>query len=115
MINSIIEYSKKPELYAKSTSKFWDDEHISKSMLEAHLEPNIDAASRNHKFIDQSVEWINRIVPAQEYKSVLDLGCGPGLYTERLYNKGYSVTGVDLSKRSIEYAKKQAKGKYQNI
>ena len=40
MFNELKKYSIKPELYAPSTDKFWDDEHISKGMLEAHLNPN---------------------------------------------------------------------------
>jgi len=32
------------------------------------------------------------------------LGCGPGLYTKRLSDAGYDVTGMDYSKRSIAYA-----------
>jgi len=38
---------------------------------------------------------------------LLDIGCGPGLYAERFSSAGYSVTGVDFSKRSIAYAKEQ--------
>jgi SAM-dependent methyltransferase len=38
---------------------------------------------------------------------LLDLGGGPGLYAERFSSVGYTVTGVDFSKRSIEYAKEQ--------
>jgi SAM-dependent methyltransferase len=38
---------------------------------------------------------------------LLDLGCGPGLYAERFAKAGYSVAGVDFSKRSIEYATEQ--------
>lgn len=108
MINKIFQYLKKSELYAESTSKFWDDEHISKYMLEAHLNPNWEAASRKHDFIDRSVEWIEKIAPSETYKKVLDLGCGPGLYAERFATKGYLVTGLDFSKRSIDYAKQKA-------
>ncbi len=35
------------------------------------------------------------------------MSCGPGLYAERFSSAGYVVTGIDFSKRSIEYAKKQ--------
>ena len=106
--NELMGYVKKPPLYALSTNKFWDDEHISKGMLEAHLNPDWDAASRNHEFIDKSVEWIARIKAPEEGVKLLDLGCGPGLYAERFNRAGYSVTGIDFSKRSIEYAKEQA-------
>jgi SAM-dependent methyltransferase len=36
--------------------------------------------------------------------SVLDLGCGPGLYASRFARAGLRVTGVDYSNRSIKYA-----------
>lgn len=111
MMNKIFEYLKKPEVYAESTSKFWADEHISKYMLEAHLNPNWEAASRKHDFIDSSVEWIVKVAPNETYKKILDLGCGPGLYAERFAEKGYLVTGIDFSKRSIEYAKQQSREK----
>ncbi|MDF2906792.1 MAG: hypothetical protein K0R34_2113 [Herbinix sp.] len=105
MLEKLLDYvSKKPEIYEASTSKFWDDEHISKGMLEAHLNPEWDAASRNHNFITKSVEWIASIADPKEYTELLDLGCGPGLYTERFHNRGYHVTGIDYSKRSVDYA-----------
>ena len=38
MIDKILQqYAKRPQLYEKSTSAFWEDEHISKGMLEAHV------------------------------------------------------------------------------
>lgn len=107
MFNELKKYMTKPKLYAPSTNKFWDDEHISKGMLEAHLDPDWDAATRKPEFLDKSVNWISKIAPSSQYKFLLDLDCGPGLYAERFSSAGYSVTGVDFSKRSIAYAKDQ--------
>ena len=107
MFNELKKYTTKPKLYAPSTNKFWDDEHISKGMLAAHLNPDWDAATRKPEFLDKSVDWISEIAPSSQYKLLLDLGCGPGLYAERFNSAGYSVTGVDFSKRSIAYAKEQ--------
>jgi SAM-dependent methyltransferase len=115
MFNKLYGYATKPELYTPSTGKFWDDEHISKGMLEAHLNPNWDAATRNHDFLDKSVKWISETAPPSNYKCLLDLGCGPGLYAERFCAAGYSVTGIDCSKRSISYAKEQAATRSSNI
>jgi len=103
MIHDLFCYLKKPILWQRSHEPFWDDEHISKAMLEAHLDPERDAASRKHSFIECSVEWLKSIIPPGS--KMLDLGCGPGLYTARLSNAGYEVTGIDLSRRSIAYAK----------
>jgi SAM-dependent methyltransferase len=107
MFNELKKYTTKPILYAASTNEFWDDEHISKGLLTAHLNLNWDAATRIPEFLDKSVKWISKIAPSSQYKFLLDLGCGPGLYAERFNSAGYSVTGVDFSKRSIAYAKEQ--------
>ena len=87
---------------------FWDDPHISRSMLEAHLNPEHDAASRRPETIDREVRHLISSATLKQGDKVLDLGCGPGLYASRLCEKGVKVTGVDISRRSIDYAKKYA-------
>jgi len=111
MFSKLIGLIEKPELSTVSGNSvyhaLWDDEHISKGMLEAHLNPDRDAASRNHAFLDKSANWIAKLVPSSQYTKLLDLGCGPGLYAERFVKAGFTVTGVDFSERSIKYAKEQ--------
>ncbi|WP_379134052.1 class I SAM-dependent methyltransferase [Paenibacillus sp. sgz500958] len=109
-ISKIIEKTKRPLLFEKGSSQMWVDEYISQQMLDAHLDPNTDAASRKPYTIDASVKWIKEYICGNHFEQkVLDLGCGPGLYTNRLAKLGFNnVTGVDFSSRSIEYAKKQA-------
>lgn len=94
------------KLYQRSDSFIWTDEHISKNMLSAHLDFESDAASRNMKTIEKTIEWLVDKIP--NGGKILDLGCGPGLYSSLLAKKGYSVTGVDISDRSISYAKNKA-------
>lgn len=103
-----LELFKKPKAYTPNPEKFWNDEYISKQLLRAHLDPEFEGASRNHAFIQKSIEWIYSQVGKKE-ASLLDLGCGPGLYSLALAQKGWSVTGIDLSHNSIQYAKEQAK------
>lgn len=105
MYENILNYLKdKPKLYEPSTAPFWDDENISKYMLDAHLNQNIEAASRKLDFIKGSVEWISSMFEKTSGKKLLDLGCGPGIYAELFSEIGFQVTGIDFSKRSIEYA-----------
>ncbi|MDF2558338.1 MAG: hypothetical protein K0R71_2166 [Bacillales bacterium] len=101
---NLLKFSQKPEIFEEGTSNFWTDEYISKKMLEAHLNPDWDAASRKPGTIEKTVDWIHKNFLNKESK-VLDLGCGPGLYAERLAKLGHKVTGIDFSKNSIEYAK----------
>lgn len=108
MYNNIFMHLERPALYQQSEVNFWNDEHISKHMLAAHLNPNFDGASRKLCFIDQSIKWIAENIPFSNHPGLLDIGCGPGLYAERFCKTGYKVTGLDFSKRSIEYAKDSA-------
>lgn len=100
----------KPPLYEKGSHEMWNDEHISKILLETHLSQDSDLASRRRPAIAKTVGWILG-QPGEENARILDLGCGPGLYCEMLAEKGYDVTGVDISKRSIDYAKNSAREK----
>lgn len=115
VFNQIKTYSKRPKIYEGGTLKLWEDEHISKGMLESHLSPDADGASRKHAFIEASVNWIEQTVPPHAYPKLIDFGCGPGMYTSRLAKKGYDVTGLDISKRSIAYAIDQASASSLNI
>ena len=78
MISKFFALLQKPALWQRSSELFWDDEHISKGMLEAHLNPDWDAASRKHHYIDRSVEWLKSIIPTGS--KILDLGCGLRTY-----------------------------------
>lgn len=109
MISKLIEFQKQPEPFTPGEPLFWNDPHISKQMLEVHLNPDIDAASRRAETIDRSVKWLTETLGLKTGASLLDLGCGPGLYASRFAQTGFHVTGVDYSHRSIEYASKYAK------
>lgn len=109
MYSKILEYLKeKPQLYSPSTSAFWDNFHISKYLLDTHLAPDVELASRKLPFIKESVDWIASLSIHDEKRAILDLGCGPGIYCELFCKASFDVTGVDFSKRSIDYATKNA-------
>ena len=106
-IEDLLLYNSQPEIYETGNAFMWSDEHISQKLLEVHLNPEIDLASRKLTTINQTVEWI--LEKSEIEKGViLDLGCGPGLYAERFASKGFKVKGIDISKNSVEYAKEQA-------
>lgn len=98
----------KPAPFTPGEPLFWNDPHISRHLLATHLDQNTDLASRRPETIDRTVAWIVESLGLQPGDTVIDLGCGPGLYTTRFANLGLRVTGVDYSQRSIHYAKKSA-------
>lgn len=99
----------RPEPFsAYTTPEFWDDDHISAQMLAYHLDPVSYPASRPHAFIDASATWLVEALDLAPHDTLLDLGCGPGLYSTRLARLGLRVTGVDVSRRSLAYARETA-------
>lgn len=114
-IKDIIKSSEKPSLYAEGTAFMWDDPYISKNLLDVHLNPEIDLASRKTDSIKLTSNWIIERLPKNKKLNILDLGCGPGLYAEILTKAGHKVTGVDISQNSIHYAKESAKRNNLNI
>lgn len=97
--------AQKPPLFAPAEPRFWDDPYIATQMLLAHLDPTLDAASRRPETIMRSVAWIVETLGLQPGMDLLDLGCGPGLYTQRFAALGFNVTGMDLSENSLAYAR----------
>jgi len=114
-IPDIISKTEKPGIYEKGSAFMWTDKHISKQLLKIHLNPDIDIGSRKRSSIEKTARWILETQKDKGQLNILDLGCGPGLYTEIFANAGHNVTGVDISKNSIEYAGKSAKDKKLNI
>ncbi|HKF56894.1 MAG TPA: class I SAM-dependent methyltransferase [Blastocatellia bacterium] len=68
----------------------------------------IDTKAHN-AFYDRPA--ILSLLPSVAGKRVLDAGCGPGAYTERLVDMGAEVIGVDTSPRMVAHAKRRLKGK----
>lgn len=90
-----------------TTDLLWTDDYVSARMLEHHLNPDEGLASRRFAAIDGTVGWLDRRL-GLDGMAVCDLGCGPGLYAERMARRGARVTGLDFSARSVDYARTAA-------
>lgn len=94
--------------YGTTGAMIWTDPHIAKGLLDAHIDPSHDAASRRPETIAAISNWILQETGTKEGAKVLDLGSGPGLYCSRFAQAGLSVTGVDISANSLAWARRQA-------
>ena len=108
LFTQLIELRQKPAPFTPGEALFWNDPHISTQMLKVHLDPEVEAASRKPETIDRSVKWLIETLGLKTGASILDLGCGPGLYASRFARAGLLVTGVDYSRNSIDYASRYA-------
>lgn len=112
MFHELEAVNSRPEPFEFYTAEdLWTNEHTSEQMLAFHLNEQVDAASRSTAFIDRSVQWIASHFNIGDGKKIADFGCGPGLYATRLAQRGASVTAIDFSKRSIQYAEQAAQKK----
>lgn len=53
-------------------------------------------------FIDRLIKYLN----PSSHARFLDMACGRGRHSIRIHQKGYDITGIDLSKNSIAEAKR---------
>ena len=94
--------------FAPGTRIPWDEPGFSRRMLREHLSQADDRASRPFDVVDRQVAWLHDTVLRGETGQILDLGCGPGLYTSRLARLGHECVGIDFSPASIDYARDDA-------
>jgi SAM-dependent methyltransferase len=105
----VLQRSPRPEPWAEGEKIPWNEPGFSRRMLEVHLSQENDWASRRAGTIQKHVEWIHRDVLSGRPSRLLDLGCGPGLYTSALARLGHTCCGVDFSPASIAYARETAR------
>jgi SAM-dependent methyltransferase len=104
----VVKRSRRPEPWAEGEKIPWDEPGFSRRMLKEHLSQEHDWASRRAATIQKHVDWIHRQVLSSQPGHILDLGCGPGLYTSQLARLGHTCIGVDFSPASIEHARESA-------
>ena len=116
MFKELQEINSRPSPFQFYTaSDLWTDEYTSEQMLKYHLNADVDLSSRNVDFINRSIDWIVSRFDVVSGTKIADFGCGPGLYATRLAQKEADVTGIDFSKRSIQYAQEVAAKECLNI
>jgi SAM-dependent methyltransferase len=104
----IVQRAPDPEPWAEGDNIPWFEPEFSRRMLKEHLSQDHDAASRRMDIIEDQLDWIHNQVLRGKTSRILDLGCGPGLYSNRLAQYGHTCTGIDFSPASVEYAQAHA-------
>lgn len=64
---------------------------------------------KNHYTDERWTEATDKFISfLQPENLVLDVGCGPGMKSKYLINKGLKVVGIDISEKMIEIARREA-------
>jgi SAM-dependent methyltransferase len=88
----------------------WHEPGFSARMLREHLSQHHDRASRRFGVVDRHVAWLHESILGGRAGRIVDLGCGPGLYTARLARLGHTCLGIDFSPAAIAHAQAEARG-----
>jgi SAM-dependent methyltransferase len=107
-LTDIVHRTSSPAPWSEGDNIPWHEPGFSQRMLAEHLTQAHDAASRRFEIIDGHVSWIHHELLGEQPSRILDLGCGPGLYSSRLARLGHHCVGVDYSPASIAYAAAEA-------
>lgn len=79
--------------------KDWFDSHLYELLY----------SYRNEAEADKLAGLIEKEIPKQTYPKLVDVGCGRGRHSISLAERGYRVTGFDLSPQAIEKARNIAR------
>src|SRR4051794_33177282 len=69
----------------------------------------IYAQRTHHSQMSRQRDWFLELLPSPTAR-LLDLGCGPGWDTLYFHNRGFNVTGIDLSSGMLEEAGQRVPG-----
>jgi SAM-dependent methyltransferase len=107
-LSTIIDRVVPPVPWEEGDNIPWNEPGFSERMLREHLSQDHDLASRKQATIESHVRWIFDELLGGKPGRVLDLACGPGLYTKALAEQGCACQGIDFSPASIRHAKESA-------
>lgn len=108
-LDDIIRRRVPPAPWSEGDNIPWDDPAFSERMLKEHLSQAHSLASRRFDVIDRQVSWIHEEILGVEPTKVLDLACGPGLYTSRLAKLGHECVGIEYAPAAIRHAEETAR------
>lgn len=74
------------------------------------LSPDFDLMVSWEKRLKNEAPFFKKLFEENKVRKILDLACGTGHHSIFFAKSGYGVTGVDLSEKMLQIARKNAKG-----
>ena len=87
----------------KNNNEIIINNYNEKIVFEKYIESRIDNESPHNKSIK---ELLLNLVGDYTEKSILDLGCGIGIFSKEFSGLAENILGIDISEKCIDYAQK---------
>jgi SAM-dependent methyltransferase len=84
-----------------SEDKAWYERWFGREYLELY-------AHRNEAEAEKDIDAAEKLLDLISHQPILDLACGAGRHSIELARRGYTVTGIDLSRELLEQAESKA-------
>jgi len=111
-LRRILDAARPPSPWRDGDQLPWSDPAFSRRMLDVHLDPSTQMASRSPDVIREHVTWLLAQLRASTGGDgpyhVLDVGCGPGLYGHELAARGHRTCGFDFAPAPLAWAREHA-------
>ncbi|MFC1975955.1 SAM-dependent methyltransferase [Chloroflexota bacterium] len=98
-------FKSKPEEFTPLDTLPWEEQ--AGQFLRCRTEEGF-VGLRPFKEVEANVAWLAQHLGLPPEAAILDIGCGPGLYSNRLARHGYRVTGLDIAQSLLDYAQAEA-------
>lgn len=101
---------------AFDAGEYWETRHASTAgQLRAtgHIQLNEEDNEADYRAKrEQIVDVLQRHYEDSPERTLLDAGCGTGIFTESFVDMGFTVTGVDFSATAVESARRRTKASF---
>ncbi len=100
-------FKSRPEEFVPRDNLPWED--LAQNLLKSDDAPEAGLVCfSSAELVESRVNWLDQNLGLQPNASILDIGCGPGLYCNKLAQFDYQVTGIDIADSFLDYARKKA-------
>ena len=106
-IHRIMAAERPARAWATGSQLPWHEPDFSRRMLDIHLDPSTQMASRSPDVIARHLDWLTAQLgsPGADGGRILDVGCGPGLYCHGLARRGWAAAGFDFAPAPVAWAR----------
>lgn len=100
-------FKSKPEEFVPRDNLPWEE--LAQNLLKSDDAPEAGLICFSPaELVESRANWLDQNLGLRPKANILDIGSGPGLYSHKLAEFGYQVTGIDIADSFLDYARRKA-------